>query len=374
MGVWSGFWEVLPFTALVMTECTNVGLNTIFKAAMFRGMNQIVFIVYSYALASLILLPSSFIFHRAASRPPLTFSLLCKIFLLSIIGCLMQFCGYTGINYSSPILASAIGNLVPAFTFILAIIFRFCSLLIIVKWVLLYSNESIIEINCVCVKSFSSLTQRMEKLDLRNSSSQAKSMGTIVSISGAFIVTLYKGPPILLTPSASNSNQQLLLSQQSNWVIGGIFLATEYFLYPVWYVFQASIVKEYPVELFLVFFYNFFVAILSAIVSQIIKTNPSAWRVRPDIELIAIVYSGPVYVAMFKPLAIVIAIVMGVMFLGDTLYLGSVVGAIIISIGFYAVMWGKTKEDEIGENSGPGSLESSSQKVPLLQSSKIEEI
>lgn len=31
---------------------------------------------------------------------------------------------------------------------------------------------------------------------------------------------------------------------------------------------------------------------------------------------------GPVYVAMFNPLSIVIATAMGVMFLGDTLYLG----------------------------------------------------
>lgn len=39
--------------------------------------------------------------------------------------CTSQIMGYTGINYSSPTLASAISNLVPAFTFILAIIFRF---------------------------------------------------------------------------------------------------------------------------------------------------------------------------------------------------------------------------------------------------------
>lgn len=31
---------------------------------------------------------------------------------------------------------------------------------------------------------------------------------------------------------------------------------------------------------------------------------------------------GPVYVAMFKPLSIAIAVAMGVMFLGDTLHLG----------------------------------------------------
>lgn len=38
-----------------------------------------------------------------------------------------QIMGYTGINYSSPTLASAISNLTPAFTFVLAIIFRFLS-------------------------------------------------------------------------------------------------------------------------------------------------------------------------------------------------------------------------------------------------------
>lgn len=31
---------------------------------------------------------------------------------------------------------------------------------------------------------------------------------------------------------------------------------------------------------------------------------------------------GPVFVTMFKPLSIVIALVMGIAFLGDTLYLG----------------------------------------------------
>jgi len=39
-----------------------------------------------------------------------------------------QLCGYKGLNYTSPTLASALSNLIPAFTFILAIIFRCISL------------------------------------------------------------------------------------------------------------------------------------------------------------------------------------------------------------------------------------------------------
>lgn len=39
---------------------------------------------------------------------------------------------------------------------------------------------------------------------------------------------------------------------------------------------------------------------------------------------------GPVYVAMFKPLSIVIAVVMGVVFLGDTLYLGRYILSLVL--------------------------------------------
>ena len=81
----------------------------------------------------------------------------------------------------------------------------------------------------------------MEKLALRSSSSQAKIIGTIVSISGAFVVTLYKGPPIILTPSPSISLHQPphpLRSSESSWIIGALFLSVEYFLTPVWYIVQ----------------------------------------------------------------------------------------------------------------------------------------
>lgn len=67
----------------------------------------------------------------------------------------------------------------------------------------------------------------MERLDWRSSSGLAKCMGTIVSIAGASIVTFYKGPPIVMTRSSSNLSRQLLLSQQSNWVLGGLFLAVD---------------------------------------------------------------------------------------------------------------------------------------------------
>ncbi|KAJ4839159.1 hypothetical protein Tsubulata_028392 [Turnera subulata] len=227
----------------------------------------------------------------------------------------------------------------------------------------------------------------------------AKVIGTLVSITGAFIVTLYKGPPIAISSSPSlPSHHQSLHSPNQNWVLGGIFLTAEYILVPLWYIVQTQIMKEYPAELTVVFFYNLCVSIIAAIVALITEGTSSAWIVRPNIALASIFCSGlfgscinntvhtwalrlkgPVFVAMFKPLSIAIAVAMGVMFLGDALYLGSLIGATIISVGFYTVMWGKYKE-EVKEDLGVGSRESSSssssssesQKVPLLQSYKNE--
>ncbi|XP_059670191.1 WAT1-related protein At3g28050-like [Cornus florida] len=346
--------DVLPFTTLVTMECVTVAVNTLFKAATLRGIiSYHVFIAYAYAIAALLLLPSPFFSHRSRVLPPLNFSIICKICLLGLIGYTSTIMGYAGINYSSPTLSSAISNLIPAFTFVLAIIFR------------------------------------MEKVALRSSSSQAKIIGTIVSISGALVVVLYKGPPLILTSFLPILLRQPLHSLCSNWVIGGLFLATQSILVAMWYIVLVSIMKEYPAELTVIFFYNLSVSILGAIVGLITEPDLNAWRIRLDIVLLSIICSGilgsflnnavhtwalhlkgPVYVAMFKPLSIAIAVAMGVMFLGDTLYLGSVAGATIISIGFYTVLWGKAKED-MGDDNEIGNLESpSTHKIPLLRSYK----
>lgn len=55
--------------------------------------------------------------------------------------------------------------------------------------------------------------------------------------------------------------------------------------------FQALILKKFPAELIIVFFYVFFAAILSTIVSLIADRDPSAWALQPNIRLFAVLYS-----------------------------------------------------------------------------------
>ncbi|KAJ9709043.1 hypothetical protein PVL29_000834 [Vitis rotundifolia] len=297
-------WSLKLTLVMLTIESLDMGLNTISKAAMSRGMSNFVFVVYSNAFAIPFLLICCLLFHRRKPPPPLTTAILCRIFVLGLISCSIQMFMFVGIRYSSPTLASAMTDLVPAFTFILAIL------------------------------------TRMENLDLRVRSSRAKSIGTIVSITGALTMTMYK----------------------------------------------ASIIRAYPAELMVTLICCTFVTMQSSIVSLMAERNPSAWRLKPDIELIAIVYSavlvvglrsvactwvmrrkGPFFAAMFKPVGIIIAVVMGVTFLGDTLYLGSVVAAAIIAVGFYTVMWGKAREETLLEDVPAHGMESSSHNVPLLQ-------
>ncbi|PON31669.1 WAT1-related protein [Parasponia andersonii] len=229
---------------------------------------------------------------------------------------------------------------------------------------------------------------RMEKLNWRSSTSLAKSIGTIVSITGELIVTLYKGPSLLPTSSSSNLFYTELL-QQPNWVLGGLLLTADSVAASVWLIIQmetASILKRYPAELILAFFYCFFSALLSAVSCFVVERDLSPWSLKSKTRFLSVLFSGvfgsaflvsvsawcvhktgPVFVSMFKPLAVVIAFAAGVIFSRDTIFLGRLLGAIIVVAGFYSVLWGKANEALCDEDARISGLESSTQEAPLLR-------
>ncbi|CAA0828493.1 WAT1-related protein [Striga hermonthica] len=312
--------------------------------------------LYTYALSALVVAPLAYIFHRKAKLPPFTTGIMLKFCSLGVLGFVAQYLGNVGIALSNPTLGSAMSNLTPATTFILAILFR------------------------------------MEKIDLRSSSSLAKITGTILSMAGAFVVVLYEGPPIIGHTAHKSMGLPLFsLSAQSNWIAGGLALAAEYIIVSIWYTYQAKVIKKYPAEFVLVFFYNVTCCALSLVDCLFREQNFDAWKVKPDVRLISILYAGtlgtgltilihswglhvkgPVYVALFLPMSIAIAAIMGLILLADTLHLGCILGSIIISAGFYTVIWGKAKEEN-GDNKHEGyeDLESSSpcasSSAPLLE-------
>ncbi|GAU36891.1 hypothetical protein TSUD_220600 [Trifolium subterraneum] len=207
-----------------------------------------------------------------------------------------------------------------------------------------------------------------------------------LEMGGALTVTLYKGIPLISNVKEIGASE-IYLTGTSDWIIGAFLLATGSLGLSVLYIVQTWVIREYPEELVVTSISCGLVVILSAIVALIVEGNSNIWTLRPDKELVVVCYSaifvvsmrsvvytwtfrkkGPIYVAMFYPLGMVIALGMGVIFLGDSLYLGSMIGAAIIAIGFYAVIWAQAQEEqETSENNI-----SSSSSAPLLSTKNMD--
>ncbi|CAK8537013.1 unnamed protein product [Lathyrus sativus] len=338
--------KFLPFLGMIIAVLAQSGSLVVIKLATTNGINKYVMVVYSMALSTILLLPLAF-FNNRSQCPPLNFSILSSFFFLALLGTSAQIMSYGGIELSSPTLASAMLNLIPAFTFVLALIFR------------------------------------MEKIYWRHYSNQAKVIGTIVSMGGAFVVILYKGPPIFKIHSSTSYNS-LQFSPNLKWILGGLLSAGDSLLSSIWYIYQVSITKKYPAVIVIVFFQVFFITIQSGVFALIVVRDPSAWELKFDMGLIVILYqaigaigvryclqtwcvqkAGPLFCAMFKPIGIIFTVFLGFTFLGDEFYLGSLIGAIIIVVGFYAVQWGKASEEKVER--GIENLEIRCSVVPLLQ-------
>ncbi|CAA3030115.1 WAT1-related At1g70260-like [Olea europaea subsp. europaea] len=124
MGFMAVLGEIVPSTSMVMVEGSTIGLTILASTAISKGMSPFVFVVYTNAIGSIILLPYSFLYDRNTSEMPLlTLPFLVRVFFLGLIGVTMaQNLAFLGLSYSSPIVAIGMANIIPAISFLLAII------------------------------------------------------------------------------------------------------------------------------------------------------------------------------------------------------------------------------------------------------------
>lgn len=348
--------EGLSCFLMVLMEGCTIGLTIMASTIMSRGMSPYVFVVYTNALSSFFLLPHLFTFFTSQrdSWQSIT-SLLTRCFFLGLIGVtIAQNLAYVGLSYSSPILACGMGNLIPSISFIISVI------------------------------------SRKAKIDWRSSSFQAKVAGTVISIMGAVSITLYTGPVIKYSPSRQlqlHLSRKLFLfsSSHENWILGAILLAAASFTISIWNIIQVKTLEAYPEAMTIVSFYILFGTIMSAVLSLFLEGNSSAWILKPNMELLVIVLTavfssiirsrvqkwcmrskGPFYVPMFKPMGIPIATMCGCLFFAYTFHYGSIMGAFVVGLGTYMVMWGQITEDDVYKTNDNG-LRVPDEKIPLLQ-------
>jgi hypothetical protein len=79
----------------------------------------------------------------------------------------------------------------------------------------------------------------MEKLGAKSRSSNAKVIGSIISIAGAFVLTFYKGPSIM-NSSSLHPPIDFLKSVDSSWIVAGILLTVANFLVSLTFILQVG--------------------------------------------------------------------------------------------------------------------------------------
>ncbi|KDP40531.1 hypothetical protein JCGZ_24530 [Jatropha curcas] len=206
---------------------------------------------------------------------------------------------------------------------------------------------------------------RMEKLDIAKISGQAKIGGTIVALGGATLMTLYKGITVLQLDD-HHTNQQTVSEvhlDNKKLMKGAPFLLIQTLIAAGCYILQTKIVKKYPAPFTFSTLTSLAATIFSTILAAIVDHKASSWKLSWNISLVAPLYSGtimsgivsyiqtlviqrkgPVFVTAFKPFTTVTVALMGPFILKEALHLGGILGAVLIILGLYAILWGK--EDE----------------------------
>jgi len=116
--------EYKPAAAMVVTQCIYAALALWSKAAFTGGMSPLVFVVYRQAVATIVLVPVVVAANRKKMKEMTTglgvvgFVL---VFVASLVGATANQClYYQGVHLGSSSMATAMTNLIPAITFVMA--------------------------------------------------------------------------------------------------------------------------------------------------------------------------------------------------------------------------------------------------------------
>ncbi|KAK4481295.1 hypothetical protein RD792_012180 [Penstemon davidsonii] len=325
------FNKMKPYLAMVALQFGYAGMYIIALLSLRSGFSHWILVVYRHIVATLVFSPFAY-FLEKKTRPKMTKSIFLKIIVLAFLEPVLdQNLYYVGMQYTSATFASATVNVLPAITFIMAVIFR------------------------------------MEKVNLRKTYSLAKVVGTLITVTGAMLMTLYKGPIVNIlwcSHGGSHHNAGNTATDQQHWVTGTIMVLSCIVGWSAFFILQNKTLKEYPAELSLTSLICFMGTVEGGIVAVIMERRKSAWAIGFDSRLLAAAYSGivcsgiayymqsvvnkargPVFVTAFSPLSMIITAVLGAIVLAEQVHLGSIIGAAIIVVGLYSVVWGKIKEN-----------------------------
>ncbi|XP_027362917.1 WAT1-related protein At3g18200-like [Abrus precatorius] len=316
-----------PHLIMVLVQISLSFLYFLVEASLNKGMNPHVFVTYRHAVGGIVVLPFAYVLERKV-WPKLTMTMLMELFFLSLFGVSLAVnMFFASLKYTTPSFAASMINAISSLTFIIAV------------------------------------GLRLEAVDVKKPHGLAKILGTVLSLVGALIMTLYKGHTIQSLQGAPLHIKGKLV--HNNWIKGSILTIASCMSWSLWYILQAIVVKKYPAQLSLTVWINCMGAAQSAVFTVLVQDKPTAWFITSTIEIFCILYAGvicggfiifsqfwtterkgPVFVSMFSPLGTILVAILAYLVFGEQLHTGSLLGVVIVIIGLYLLLWGKESDQD----------------------------
>ncbi|KAJ1277437.1 hypothetical protein BS78_04G003800 [Paspalum vaginatum] len=276
--------EWKPVMAMLFFNLISAVMTALVKKALEQGLNPLVLITLRQLVATMFLAPIAY-FKERNSRPKLTLEIFVYHFFSAVLGAaLSQYTFFYGIKFTTATFAVTFANMAPVLTFLIAIALR------------------------------------VESLNVKSKAGSAKLLGTLMSLGGVLLLSLYKGVAVIVhksTAAAPSSAHHTSSSASSK----------------------------------------------AGALTVMIERHTSVWIVTNKLEIATILYSGimasaagflimtwcvhkrgPVFTAAFIPIIQIMVAIIDFLFLHEKLYLGSVLGSVLMICGLYILLWGKKKD------------------------------